>query len=174
VKRILLSIAIFAAIGSARPADPLSPRERISLNIFLRQYLKDADYDYKSTRYVAAVAHLEENKRDIIVYFSDPHSCGSGGCTTLVLAPDPVSSYRIVTSITIVWPPIRILATKTNGWHDIGVWVQGGGIQPGYEAVLSFDGRSYPRNPTVPPAKRAEHARGEVLIDRRDPDSSPF
>jgi|HubBroStandDraft_3_1064219.scaffolds.fasta_scaffold184111_2 hypothetical protein len=57
----------------------------------------------------------------------------------------------------MVWhrwlPNIDFLDSKCSGWHDLGVWVQGGGIQPGYEASLSFNGKEYPSNPTVPPAQ---------------------
>ena len=58
-----------------------------------------------------------------------------------------------MTELTIVRRPIRVLETKSNGWHDIGVIVAGGGIQLGDEAILPFDGKSYPTNPTVLPAK---------------------
>lgn len=68
--------------------------------------------------------------------------------------------------MTVVQLPIRVLESTANGWHDLGVWVQGGGIQPGYEAALSFDGRTYPRNPTVAPARRLEHPKGKILILR--------
>ncbi len=57
-----------------------------------------------------------------------------------------------VTNISITRPPIRVLPTVTHGWHDLGVMVAGGGIIPGYEARLRFDGHSYPSNPTVPSA----------------------
>jgi len=41
----------------------------------------------------------------------------------------------------------------------------GGGIRPGYEAELRFNGKTYPTNPSVPPA-RPLHARvpGEIAI----------
>jgi len=54
----------------------------------------------------------------------------------------------------LVWKILHVLERKSDGWHDITVWVQGGGIQPGYEADLPFDGKSYATNPTVPPAHR--------------------
>jgi hypothetical protein len=58
-----------------------------------------------------------------------------------------------------------VLNTKSNGWHDISVVVAGGGIQPGYEAVLSFDGKTYPSNPSTPPARRLDgKAEGEIVI----------
>ena len=74
-------------------------------------------------------------------------------------------SWRIVSNITITRPPIRMLSTSFNGWHSIGVWVQGGGIQHGYEVELSFDSKTYPRNPTVSPSKRlGKETTGEEVI----------
>ena len=45
------------------------------------------------------------------------------------------------------------------------VGVGGGGIQLGYEAMLPFDGKTYPSNPTVPPARHlSEKVPGEIVI----------
>jgi hypothetical protein len=45
--------------------------------------------------------------------------------------------------------------------------VQGGGIQSGYEAKLSFDGTEYASNPTVPPSEPlATNVKGRVVIPR--------
>jgi len=125
-----------------------------ALKVFLQNYVRDPHYDYKATRYLAAFVDLrDDGTHQAIVHFTDRYSCGSGACNTLILEPEG-SSYRVVTSITITRLPIGVLATKSNGWHDISVWVAGGGIQSGYEAELSFDGRSYPSNPSLPPVHR--------------------
>ena len=82
----------------------------------------------------------------------------------LVMAPKG-ASYRVVTATAVTQLPIRVLAAETNGWHDIGVWVQGGGIQTGYEADLPFAGETYPTNPSTPPARRLEgKAAGEIVV----------
>jgi hypothetical protein len=82
----------------------------------------------------------------------------------LILAPEG-TSYRVVTRTTVTRLPVRVLATKTNGWHDLGVWVQGGGIQPGYEAKLSFNGKEYPGNPTVLPTQRlTRKVAGKIVV----------
>jgi hypothetical protein len=160
---VLFVISSIAFCLAQKPNRSNSDQEN-SLRIFLRDYLKSSP-DYATTRYVSTFVNLQDAKaKDAIVYFTDQDSCGSGGCTTLILAPSG-TSYKVVTSITIGWPPIRVLASKSNGWHDIGVWVQGGGIQPGYEAILSFDGVSYPTNPSVSPAKRAaSNTQGRIVI----------
>jgi len=74
-------------------------------------------------------------------------------------------SWEVVVGTTVTWPPMYVLANTSHGWRSIGVWVQGGGIQPGYEAELAFDGRTYPSNPTRPPARRLEgKPAGDVVI----------
>jgi hypothetical protein len=122
--------------------------------------------DDKSTRYLAAFRDLnDDGNPEAIVYLISQQWCGSGGCNLYILQKSG-NAWKIVTSTTITNPPIRILDRKLNGWHSLGVWIQGGGIQPGYEAELRFNGKTYPRNPSVPPARRAaKNIKGEVLID---------
>jgi hypothetical protein len=105
-----------------------------------------------------------DGMKETLVYVSGEYYCGSGGCHLLVLKSKD-TSYQVVGRTPITRLPIRVLATKTHGWSDIGVWVQGGGIRPGYEALLPFDGASYPRGPTTTPARPvAAGTRGKVII----------
>jgi hypothetical protein len=134
-----------------------------SLKKYLRNYLSDWPED-KTTRFIAAFVDLKgDGKQEAIVYLSGQGWCGSGGCVTLILAPEG-SSYRLVTKTTTTRPPIRVLARASNGWSNIAVWVQGGGIQPGYEAELRFDGKTYPTSPSVPPAQPSGNAAGIVVV----------
>jgi len=60
-----------------------------------------------------------------------------------------------------------VLSHRTNGWRDLSVLVAGGGIIPGYQAVLQFDGRAYPSNPAMQkPAPRGQT--GDVVIPNYD------
>ena len=137
-----------------------------SLKRFLQDYAKEnqADDD-KTTRYIHTFVDLNgDGKDEAIVYLVGRDWCGSGGCTALILASE-ASSYKVVTELTVTQLPVRILTGTSNGWRNLGVWVQGGGIQPGYEAELLFDGKTYPENPTVPPARRLEHkVPGKVVV----------
>src|SRR5208282_3162479 len=142
-----------------------------SLRKFLQNYACGSDYpDIKATRYIAAFVHLrDDNTQQVIVYLIGQAWCGTGGCLTLILVPKD-SSYTVITEMTVVQQPIRVLDTKSSGWHDLGVWVQGGGIQPGYEARLSFNGKEYPSNPTVPPAQPlTAKVSGKVVVSRSVP-----
>lgn len=136
------------------------------LKQFLQKHLSNPQFDAdKTTRFSSALVNRNDGTiEEVVVYISGQSWCGSGGCTLLILEPHG-SSYKIIGRTSIVRFPIRMLHHTTKGHHDIGVWVQGGGIQPGYEAVIRFDGKKYPGNPTVPPARRLSgETAGEVLI----------
>lgn len=150
----------------AQPAVPSPPAED-SLKRFLQDYVRTASlHDDKTPRYIAAFVDLNgDGKNEAIVYLVGRWWCGSGGCPTLILASKG-SSYSVVSDISITQLPIRVLTNTSNGWHNIGVRVQGGGIQPGYEAELRFNGKTYPENPSVPPARRlTAKAAGKIVIN---------
>jgi len=162
---LLAAVSLLASDLLAQKHEAEKPSPEVTLRAYLQEYVKNPAYDDRTVRYVAAFVDLKDDGvRQAIVYFTDRDSCGSGGCATVILEPIG-SSYKIVTELTIVRRPIRVLETKSNGWHDLGVIVAGGGIQMGYEAILPFDGKSYPTNPTVPPAKKSDgKAKGIIVI----------
>lgn len=127
--------------------------------------------DHHITRYRLALADLNgDDQPEALIYAIDTAGggeadlCGSGGCDLYVLSPT-ATGYRLVTNISITRPPIRVLPTITHGWHDLAVLVAGGGIIPGYEARLRFNGSSYPENPSVLPATHLEDVIGKVVIN---------
>lgn len=123
------------------------------------------------TRYSVAVSDLNGDKQpEALVYAMATSSgdgqadlCGSGGCDLYVLSLTP-TGYRLITNVSLTRPPIRVLPSISHGWHDLGVWVAGGGITAGYEARLRFDGHRYPSNPTVPPSARSKEKTGKTII----------
>ena len=141
--------------------------------MFLRSYLEIAGSqqafpeDGVGTRYFDAYYDLNgDGQPEAIVYVAGRAFCGSGGCSLLILAAEG-ASYRVVTRTTVTRAPIRVLARTSHGWRSIGVWVQGGGIQPGYEAELRFDGKRYPSNPSVAPTRRLPAGvPGETVLPR--------
>jgi hypothetical protein len=168
---LLFACAAFASPCSAGVLRQPNPQEQAALTSFLQNYVGLPTEENRATRYSAAFVHLRNNEsREVLVYLTSDGWCGSGGCTMLVLASDRLS-YKLITKTAITRLPIRVLPTKSNGWHDISVWVQGGGIQPGYEAELSFDGKTYPGNPSVSPARRLTGGTpGQVALPRNAED----
>lgn len=146
------------AAGSNRPSEPLKA--------YLRNYLSRGGKipSDPTTKITAFSAKSNDGKtEEDIVYVSGQRWCGSGGCTMLILQPTK-SAFKVLGRVTIVQLPIRLLPSVHNGHPDIGVTVQGGGILQGYEAVLSFDGKRYPTNPSMPPARKTNTIRGKVIV----------
>lgn len=152
------------SLGQQAPT-PNRPSE--SLKAYLRDYLSFGGKvrPDTTTRVTAFTVKTNDGKTaEEIVYVSGQGWCGSGGCTMLILEPTG-SSFRVLGRVTIVQLPIRLLPSMSNGHPDVGVGVQGGGVNSRYEAVLSFDGNTYPKNPSIPPAlKTTAVPRGRVII----------
>lgn len=138
------------------------------LEAFLTKYVDDRGVARAQTRYAAAFIHLHRSgDPQVVVYLSGEAWCGSGGCTTLVLSKR-AGAYQVISKTTITNLPIRVLDVESHGWRELGVVVRGGGIQPGYEAALAFDGVRYPLNPSVIPARRLKGRQGRILISEDD------
>jgi hypothetical protein len=166
IAMLTAGVAYFApgSLAQARPLASTTPEA--SLKRFLRKYVGvPVSADDKTTRYFAAFADLrDDGTHEVIVYLSNGGWCGSGGCTTLILAPKD-SCYKVVSKILVTRPPISVLATKSHGWHDLAVRVQGGGDVRAYEAKLSFDGKSYPISPANGRGQRLTgNAAGKVAV----------
>lgn len=142
----------------------------------LRQAIKSwgsSDTD-SLDRYIAVFRDLnDDGVEDAIVYVIGNDVCGSGGCPTLVFARQG-ASWRLVADISVTRLPIRVMTKKSYGWRSIGVWVQGGGINPGYEAELDYDGRAYPQNSSGLPAIRIKGIAGEILIPDNEKLAKPL
>ena len=70
-----------------------------------------------------------DGQAEQFVYATAGDFCGSGGCTLFVLQRQPVG-YRVVLRSTVTQLPIRLLATSSRGWRDVGVGVSGGVPRP--------------------------------------------
>jgi hypothetical protein len=162
---LLAACAMFLLVDSFAQVQQ-SSSQGDSLKTFLRDYVGSPNSgNNKTTEYFPAFVDLRnDGAQEVIVYLTGDGWCGSGGCTTLVLAPES-SSFKLITKITVTKLPIRVLTTKSNGWHDISVVARINGIEPTYEAKLSFNGKTYPSNPSVPPAQRsAGNISGKAVI----------
>lgn len=101
---------------------------------------------------------------EAIVHVVGPSVCGTGGCATHVFARRG-GGYDLVSTIELSRPLVIAAPRRAHGWRNLIVFVAGGGILPGYYVELQFDGRTYPDNPTVKPARRVRgKPRGIILI----------
>jgi uncharacterized protein len=120
------------------------------------------------TRYFDASVDLNGDGRpEFVVYIVGPMVCGSGGCPLVVFTPSR-TGYRQVAAISVSQPPIRVSKRSSHRWRNLIVGVSGGGAKAGH-VELAYNGKKYPSNPTVPPAKRINGAvSGTVLIPKFD------
>jgi hypothetical protein len=161
---VLAACVFLASACPAQSQHQSSSSQENSLRTFLQKYVGNSD-EKQTTRYSCAFVDLKDNGRqEVIVYLAGNGWCGTGGCTMLVLAPEG-SSYSVVTKITVTRPPIRVLSSRSNGWHDISVVARINGVEPTYEAILPFDGKTYPSNPSMLPAHQLEgKVEGRIVI----------
>ncbi len=159
---IVLSVA--ACFGQAGPLPSTNPQAR--LRRFLQQYVDSRHFDTeKATHYSATFVDLKDDgKKEAIVYLTEDGWCGTCGCRSLILAPSG-STYRFIANIMCTRLPIRVLSSKSHGWHDIAVESQWGAGVPGYEAQLAFNGVSYPISTSNHRARRvAGKAKGQIVV----------
>jgi hypothetical protein len=171
MRRYCIAIAVALLVSSLAKAASFTQAEQkpgatnAANEESVRKFLR-TKADDKETRYIAVFRDLNgDGTPEVIAYLVGNDWCGSGGCNLFILQKH-ADSWKIVTSMTITHPPVRVLNDTSNGWHTLSVWVGGGGIREGYEAELRFNGKTYPRNPSVPPARRAgKGVAGEEIIN---------
>ncbi len=148
---LLLVLAGAAQAGDATPLE--------------EALLAEFDRELGPIRYFEAQTDLNGDGRpETIVHVVGPMVCGTGGCSTLVFTESD-GRPRLVSTINLTRPPIVAAETSTGGWRDLVVRVSGGGIIPGYGALLRYDGETYPFNSSVAPAERLDaEVAGTVLI----------
>lgn len=83
----------------------------------------------------------DDGKTEIMVGFTGPYFCGSGGCSQLILDHEG----NIITRFTVADYPVVIDTVKTNGWKDLIIY------SGRKNRIVKFDGKSYPSNPSVQP-----------------------
>ena len=161
------AVTLDCGVALAQPLQARNAAEAEIRRFLQHQYRDESSEATRQLQYTLAWADLNGDRRDeALVYVSGPYVCGSGGCDLLILSRGR-RGWRLMSEASITNPPIRILSTRTRGWSDIGVQVQGGGIVRGYEARLRFNGSGYSSNPsTAAPSRR--RAPGRVAISSED------
>jgi len=161
----LLGLAIATGKSGGQQPVASSTIAAHSLRSFLRTYLSSGPVgpDITTRISVVSVKAKDMTTEVQVVYVSGRDWCGSGGCTLLILVPHG-PSFKVLGRLPIVQLPIRLLPSARNRYPNFGVLVAGGGIQPRYEAEISFDGTTYPGNPSVPPARPLPKTEGRIII----------
>lgn len=90
-----------------------------------------------------------DDYKDAVVLLVGMEFAGSGGSTALILK-GVENGFAPLSTMTLVNAPIIISDEKTSDYKDIILNVSGGGAESSYN-VMKFDGKAYPKNPSVAP-----------------------
>jgi len=133
-------------------------------NFLTQNYVKDdlefmSENDRKFQMYKMDLN--EDGKEEYFVLLAGSYFCGSGGCTILLL--DRYS--EIITTFTVMQPPLFISSLKTKGWRNLMIESEG------KLKELIFNGKSYPSNPSVLPdsALKPDSSFTTIFDDRNFP-----
>jgi hypothetical protein len=133
----------------AKPGHPIDPNLR---KILIRELSGNKlSHIDKTTLVRWAETPLPSGSREIVVYISGGGSpefgemggwCGSGGCGIEIFEAHG-THFRKIGDIQ-AWLPVRLLAESHENHPDLSVWVQGGGVHPGYASRIVFHNGDYP------------------------------
>lgn len=112
-----------------------------------------------------------DGKPELVAQVLGPMVCGSGGCPLLIFREPRPGQLELITRMSLFKEPLIVIERRQNGWKELvsRVRVDAG---HGYYAELAYDGRSYPDNPSVPPAmplRRPEPGTAVLVWNDSDP-----
>ena len=152
-KKIIVALALAVTQMAQAQADA-------ALDLAIGAYAKSQGDEqmppYKSSRFDLN----SDGTDDAIVLLTGSFWCGSGGCTMLVFK-GLNENFELVSSTSVTLEPIRVLEQPSNGWAGLIVHSRGHG-----EALLRFNGTSYPGNPSMAPlASEADLQAASVVVE---------
>jgi hypothetical protein len=160
---VIVKLTVLTIVLSLRCLD-VSAQAKLdsTLENQLRKMYSDDD---REVRYFPKLFDLNgDGIPEVIVHVVGPGACGTGGCETHIFAKLG-ARYKLISTIDLSRPLVIAALGRSHGWRNLIVFVAGGGNVRGYYAELRFNGKTYPDNPTVKPAKRISgKPRGTVLI----------
>ena len=162
MKRLAVLLWLCVLVLWAEATEPLGLRQAIAAHgeqqadVSRRLYgAKIPPTDPQSYEFESALVDLDgDGILDAVVLFSGAGDCGSGGCS-LEIYRGANHGFHFVSHSTVSREPIRLLDEKSFGWHSLTVSVGGGGAKACDAALMRFNGRKYPGNPSSMPCATA-------------------
>lgn len=152
IKQALLLFAVLSLCISCSSTRNDRPNPQHAFQTSFAEYLKGSGSS-SLTPEEYEVAFVDLNKDDILdavalVSLWKTGFAGSGGGTLFVFAGTQDDSYRFISKSTVTRAPIYVRKTTNEGWRDLVVRSSGGAIRSS-DRIMLFDGKGYPRNPSV-------------------------
>lgn len=143
---LIVAILLGLVPTATQAAQPTDPSAAQAVGDFLARHFARFRESAPEATYRAAWHDLSGDGRpEVLVYLHDPIWCGPHGCDLFIFTPH-ASGWRQVDEISVAAPPIRLLARRSRGWHDLSVYVRSS-LMPGERRALAWDGRRYVPTP---------------------------
>ncbi|TMX31382.1 hypothetical protein DA096_23035 [Vibrio rotiferianus] len=122
-----------------KSADAASIATWIDQSVLMPQGLS---LETEKIRYMTGSADLNsDGSAEHFVLLQDRYFCGSGGCAAYMFD----NSGKVINRMSVTRTPVVLADSYSNGWQDFIVWSNGAYRQ------MSFNGESYPSNPSLEP-----------------------
>ncbi|MGR5132571.1 hypothetical protein [Vibrio alfacsensis] len=127
------------ASGEVKSADAATIATWIDQRVLMPQGLS---LENDKIRYMTGSADLNsDGTAEHFVLLQDRYFCGSGGCAAYMFD----NSGKVINRMSVTRTPVVLADSFSNGWQDFIVWSNGAYRQ------MSFNGESYPSNPSLEP-----------------------
>ncbi len=138
--------------GQGHGPDPGSAEWRQAQGRLIERSCLAARQPGQETRYAYNRVDLNGDGRpEVVATLLGPLDCGTGGCPLLIFR-ERQGDLELVSRMTLFRDPLIVGEGRHHGWRDLISRVRLDAAH-GYYALLPFDGRRYPSNPSVPPAR---------------------
>ena len=138
--------------GQGHGPDPGSPEWRQAQGRLIERACLAARLPGQETRYAYNRVDLNGDGRpEVVATLLGPLDCGTGGCPLLIFR-ERQGDLELVSRMTLFRDPLVVAEGRHHGWSDLISRVRLDAAH-GFYALLPFDGRRYPSNPSVPPAR---------------------
>ncbi len=112
-----------------------------------------------------------DGRPEVVAQVVGPMFCGTGGCPLLIFRELSPGRLQLLTQMSLFKDPLIVTERRHNGWKELITRVR---VDAGtsYYAVLRYDGRTYPTNPSVAPAiplRRPEPGTAYLEWNDKDP-----
>lgn len=131
------------------PHDPDNDVLARSIAAYVSEAKGPANSQYEFTR----IDLDADGRREGIVMMKNPHQfwCGIHGCRMAVFQASD-DGFALRSEIAPVRGPLTVSETRTNGWRDLLVMVDGRTGWERKQVALRYDGAAYPAQPAFQPA----------------------
>ncbi|WP_343343318.1 hypothetical protein [Terrisporobacter petrolearius] len=139
---MIISILIVGFNSKNKEVDNNKPNKKLEKIIMNNDNITEDNKD----RYIYFHEDLNDDKKDeILVFLWGDNYSGTGGKTLMVFN----NKYDLISRTTVVNMPIIISKNKTNGYKNIMVKVEGGGVYKGFYSLLKYENKRYPLNASM-------------------------